>query len=317
MKYSYVAAIALLSLLSQPANAQQLELPKNGVQLGDQQKQLWKVGLTVTAPNGPCGGIFGTVPVPTDWPEQTVRIVEEDITPQIRTIKYRTLDNGVKQMLISIPMLNANQTAHVFVTFEVTKHSLEAPSDPTQFVIPKRVPRNIRPFLAASPYIEVRHNKIRSLAKQLAADKEGAWETAETIYDWVRENVEYKNGKLKGALAALQDGDGDCEELSSLFIALCRSNRIPARTVWIPGHCYPEFYLQDADGQGHWFPCQAAGAREFGGLRDFKPILQKGDNFRVPEKREPQRYVAEFLKGKSVRGAGNPKVAFTRELVTK
>ena len=43
--------------------------------------------------------------------------------------------------------------------------------------------------------------------------------------------------------AALRDGTGDCEELSSLFIALCRAHGIPARTVWVPDHCYPEFYL--------------------------------------------------------------------------
>jgi hypothetical protein len=41
--------------------------------------------------------------------------------------------------------------------------------------------------------------------------------------------------------------------------------------------------------------------------------LQKGDNYKVPEKRGPQRYVAEFLKINSV--GGKPQVRFTRELV--
>ena len=72
---------------------------------------------------------------------------------------------------------------------------------------------------------------------------------------------------------------------------------MPARTVWVPGHCYPEFYLEDAEGKGHWFPCQAAGVRSFGGIDEKRPILQKGDNFTVPKRREKQRYVSEFLKG--------------------
>ena len=38
-------------------------------------------------------------------------------------------------------------------------------------------------------------------------------------------------------------------------------------------------------------------------------------NFRVPEKKEPQRYVAEFLKIKAVRGNGQPTVKFVRELL--
>ena len=185
------------------------------------------------------------------------------------------------------------------------------------FLIPRRVPRDVGRYLGPSPYIESRSPQIRSTAREILRDKQqaSAWHQVEAIYDWVRDNVEYKNGDLKGALAALRDGDGDCEELTSLFVALCRANRIPARMVWVPGHCYPEFYLEDADGQGHWFPCQAAGSRDFGSLPDHRPVLQKGDNFRVPEKREPQRYVAELLKVKAVRGSGQPKVQFVRHLL--
>ena len=88
---------------------------------------------------------------------------------------------------------------------------------------------------------------------------------------------------------------------------------MPARSVWIPDHTYPEFYLQTADGKGHWFPCQAAGTRDFGGMADFRPILQKGDNIKVPEKKEPQRYAAEFLKGLPSPGGGQPQVEFVRK----
>src|SRR5690606_11636573 len=128
-------------------------------------------------------------------------------------------------------------------------------------------------------------------------------------------NVKYENGELKGAIKALHDKTGDCEELSSLFIALCRAQKIPARTVWVPDHCYPEFYLADADGNGVWFPCQAAGSRAFGGIPEDRPILQKGDNFRDPDRpKEKLRYVSENLTGKG--GGGRPKVKFIREEVT-
>jgi hypothetical protein len=179
--------------------------------------------------------------------------------------------------------------------------------------LPKKIPRDVRKYLAASPYIETRHNDIRDKAKELiAGSEESAWRQVEIMYDWVRDNVKYQDGKLKGALAALRDGTGDCEELTSLFIAFCRVNKIPARTVWVPGHCYPEFYLEDAEGEGYWFPCQAAGTRAFGSMPDQRPILQKGDNFTVPEIKKPQRYVAEFLQTKSVTGLP-PEVRFIRE----
>ncbi|MCA9124324.1 MAG: transglutaminase family protein [Planctomycetaceae bacterium] len=313
-----IAAILLIAT-SVIANAQDDPAigQANGIKLDKQLVQRWKVGMSITAPAGPCAGVFGTATIPTDWPEQQVRLLEEDLSPEVKDLAYRTLDNGVKQMLISIPMLNAGQEAHAYVTVEVIRSSILGPDDPLQFEIPKRVPRDVVKFLAPSPFIESRHAKIRSLAREILKEKEDApaWEQVEAMYDWVRENVEYVNGPLKGAIAALNDGNGDCEELTSLFIALCRANKIPARTVWIPQHCYPEFYLEDKEGKGHWFPCQAAGTRDFGSMPDHRPILQKGDNYRVPEKKEPQRYVAEFLKVQAIRGGGKPQVQFVRQLL--
>lgn len=284
----------------------------NGVKLIKPSVQRWQVGAIITAQGGPCAQILATVPVPTDWPEQKVKVVDEDVSPYAR-INYRVLDNGVKQMLIQIPSLPANATAKVLVTYEVERSQIAEPADPSVFSIPKRLPKDISKFLAPSPYIETRHPEIVKAAKEAIAGKETAWEQVEAIYDWVRDHVEYRNGNLKGALAALRDKTGDCEEMTSLFIAMCRVNKIPARTVWIPDHCYPEFYLVDDEGQGHWIPCQAAGTRDFGNMPESRPVLQKGDNFSVPEKKGEQRYVAEFLTGKS--GGGQPACEFIRKLM--
>ncbi len=308
--------LAVVFFALSPSKAGQLEAPSKGAKLDKQLTQRWKVGMTIRAA-GPCAGIFGTAPIPTDWPEQQVRIVKEEVAPQAQ-LKYRTLDNGVRQLLVYIATLNAGETASVLVTVEVTKFSQLGPDDPSQLKIPEKLPRDIARFLAPSPMIESRHPKIVSLAKEVLKDKKeaSAWEQVEAIYDWVRDHVEYKNGDLKGAVAALKDGTGDCEELTSLFVALCRANRIPARCVWIPEHCYPEFYLQDDSGAGYWIPCQAAGTRDFGGMPDFRPILQKGDNFKVPEIKEPQRYVAEFVKMNAIKiGTAKPKVDFVRQLL--
>ena len=50
-------------------------------------------------------------------------------------------------------------------------------------------------------------------------------------------------------------------------------------------------------------------------MHEQRPILQKGDNFKVPEKKERQRYVSEFLKGNAVAGGGKPSVEFIREAI--
>lgn len=318
MRYLWVLGVlSMCAIQAQPAEAQfnapAAQATDNPL-LGEPKTVRYQVGVQIRAVGGACKGLFATIPVPQEWPEQEVRIGDEQISPQVKRVRYRTLDNSVKQMLVEIPLLPAGETAEALVMFEVTRRPILAPQETSQFVVPRRVPRNIAPYLGPSPFIESRHAKIRSLAKEIVADKKTAWEQAEALYDYVRENVEYKNGDLKGALAALRDGDGDCEELSSLFIALCRAADIPARTVWIPGHCYPEFYLEDGEGEGTWFPCQAAGTRAFGAMPEYRPVLQKGDNFRVPEKpRDRQRYVAEFLRGVPLPGGGQPQVRFIRQ----
>jgi hypothetical protein len=200
------------------------------------------------------------------------------------------------------------------VTFEISKRRMEAPEDTTVYQLPKPN-SHLAKFLAPSPYIESRDAKIKSLAMELTRDKQPAWEQAAAVFDWVRANVKYEFAEqIKPAVAALKDGHGDCEELSSLVIAICRANKIPARAVWIPGHTYPEFYLADDHGKGHWFPCQAAGAqRQFGGMSEDRPILQKGDNFLVPGDRTPQRYVKQTLSAKDA--AAPPEVKFIMERV--
>jgi len=278
--------------------------------------QKLKVGVTVLAVGGPCAGIVATLPMPMEWPEQQVKIVEEDISPTVKNVAQRLANRSVKQLIVDIPQLAAGQEAKAVLTLEITRSTLLPPDNTSIYSIPKKLEKNMLIYLGPSPMIESRHPKIIALAKQLAEGKENAWQQVEGIYDYVREHVKYQNGDLKGAIKALQDKTGDCEELTSLFIAICRASKIPARTVWVPEHCYPEFYLVDDDGKGHWFPCQAAGTRAFGGIPEQRPILQKGDNFKDPERpRERQRYMSEFLKGSGIKGGGQPKVKFIRDVV--
>jgi hypothetical protein len=287
-----------------------------GVRFGDEDVQLWQVGIRIRA-NGDCRGIYATAPIPTNWPEQRVEILEEDLSPEVRSLTYRTLENGVKQMIVTIPRLAAGKTAYALVTVEVRRKQILAPENVRLFAKPQKMPTAVRKFLTSSLYIETRNREIKLLARRLLRDLPETtpiWDQVAVMYDWVRDNIEYENGKLKGAAAALKDKTGDCEELTSLFIALCRINGIPARTVWVPNHCYPEFYLQDDYGNGYWIPCQAAGTRDFGSMPDTRPVLQKGDNFKVPEFREKKRYVAEYLRTQSVKGL-RPTVSFVRKTV--
>ncbi len=211
-------------------------------------------------------------------------------------------------------MITAGEEARALVTFEVSHAPQTPPTDTSIYKIPKKLDRQLTMYVGTSPGIETRHPKIIALAKQLVADKETAWQQVEAIYDWVMTNIQPNKGELKGAARTLIEKKGDPEDMASLFIALCRASKIPARTVWVPQHVYPEFYLLDDDDHGHWFPCQTDGPRSFGGITETGPILLKGDNFHDAERpREKMRLVPEFFKGTGSKSAGTPKVQFVRE----
>jgi hypothetical protein len=297
-----------------PARAQFKDGEPSGTKLGQVRVQRWRAGLTVEAVGGACKGIVGYVPLPAEWPEQDVETTEEDVPADVK-ISYEVVE-GVKLMLVKIPQLPANEKVRVTVTVKVRRHALLPPENTDGYVVPDlaKLARPLRQYLMASPKIETRDARVRALAKEAGADKEKAWEKVEAIYDAVREKVKFKTGDLKGAAAALKDGFGDCEDITSAFVAACRAAGIPARTVWVPGHCYPEFYLEDKDGKGHWFPCEAAGKRNFGGIAEARPILEKGDNFRPPwNRRIQQRYMSEYLNVTPTPGGGQPKVTFIRD----
>ncbi len=268
--------------------------------LGPASVGRWRIGVIVTA-GGACRGVVATTSVPTDWPEQAVRAVDEEVSPGVR-VSYATIDDvarraAVRQMTVRIASLTPGQTAGGVVTFEVKRRERRPPDDAEAYTLPnpRRIRRKLPGYLRPSPYIESDDPQVAALAAELGADRSTAWGRVEAIHDWVRERIELEDNQGRGVKSTretLRDGTGDCDELTSLFIAICRAGGVPARTVRVPGHCYPEFYLEDAAGEGHWFACDATRPAPFGEVADDRPVLQKGDHLRLrdPNTRRTRAY---------------------------
>jgi len=290
-----------------------------GPKLGEKSAQKWKIGMVVSATGGALGRIIATTTVPIDWPEQSVKIVSQDLSPGV-TISYKPYGTA-KQMVVNIPRIAEENDVHAFIDVEVTRHTLLPPDETDGLVVPdaKSLPAEFKPYLSPSPLIESSHARIKAIAKQLATGQTKAWPHVRAIYDWVRKTIEYKEkAELTGCVEAIDKGVGDCNHLTSTFIALCRASGIPARTVRIPGHCYPEFYLCDAQGQGHWYPAEASGTEYFGGIRTHTPIMQKGDNFKVSVAgagSKAYRFLPENLTVFNTRSGGRPAMKLVCEPV--
>jgi len=310
-----IAAIVLVSIptaaSAQFGNTPAPLTPRAGGKT-ESKTQKWEFGVSIRAVGGPCAGLVGTFPLPADWPEQQVKTSAEQITPTVKRHSLRQAD-GLSQMLFEVPQLTAGDTATCFITLEITKSSQLPPADTASLVVPKDPPAAIRKHLGVSPLIEATQAKVKLLARELTTGKATAWEQVQSIQVGVRERVKFeKENKnvFKGAAAALAGGKADKEDLTAAFVAVCRAAKIPARMVWALDYCYAEFYLDDAAGKGAWYPCVVHEEVELGAVKDLRPILEKGDNFRVPEEKAPQRFVAEYLTGKG--GGGKPTVEFRR-----
>jgi len=270
----------------------------------------WKVGAKIRTGAGRAVNVLMTFPVPANWPEQTVAIVEDDIPVGLGTVTSRKLPAGVEQVVAQFPVLPASDIIEVSYTLDIVNRAIIAPKETGEFIFPKHSKRDVKPFLAVSKNVDHNHSKVRKEAKKIIAAHQTAWDKTEAIYDWVRENIQIEETQYHSARNTLKNLSGTNEDKTFLFVALCRSVKIPSRIVFAKGASYAEFMLAGPGGDDlHWFPCDVSGIREFGGLSEPRVILQKGDGIKVPEKKKAQKYVAEYM---SCKGNSKPRVGFFR-----
>jgi transglutaminase-like putative cysteine protease len=352
MLVRFVQSLWMFSiLLANVASGQLAEAPADPYrEYGSTVAVKYRVGLSVEATRGAIRDALGTVAVPFECDEQEVIVLDEDISPEIDKVQYRILDGGVRQMLVTIPELPDGAEAHAYLTFEVRTKAIKAIDEEltAQLVKPKKLDRDMKRYLGISPYIQTKHGKIRRTLKDIfnpaatggppaassetgeppvatndepaaeetkPVDELTAWERVEKIYDFVQGHVKYLEGDDQSAVEVLESKQGDCHDIGALFVALCRADKVPARLVWVHEHSYPEFCLADAEGKLHWFPCESAGMRAFGEMPTPRVIMQKGENFRDPERGENLRYASEYFIALPVGNGGKPKVTFVREML--
>lgn len=295
---------------------------KRGPILGKAVSHKYRAGMIFAArPGGGCTNVFGSAPVPMEFPEQKVRTLEEDF-PRVARVDYRNLkEGGARQMIFKMRELKSGQQVEATALFEVTRYPLLPPSEPDIYKIPKSTSREIKRYLKDGLYIESNSKTVRAVVKealQNVAEDASDWDKIDAFLSFVRENVQYKevliDKPMRGALAAIKNREGDCEDMSALFIAMCRSNDVPARLVRVPGHCWAEFYLVDDAKEGYWFPAQVAGTEPLGSMQDTRVILQKGDNFHLPETPDEESlYVKELFTGNVKENAPDPIHQFIQE----
>lgn len=285
------------------------------LELSDPRIYRLKVVVRISAPaDGESRNVVVVAPVPMDWPEQQTRLLSEKYEEGGK-LEYSVKPGQCKTFKFTIPTIEAGKSASVELLYEMTRWRMEFVAPPEELSLPRGAPSEVRDqFAGPAPGLEMKHPKIVDLARELEKEhhEEGAWETVKGFWSWTRENVDFQNGDFRGALFAIEQGCGDCEEMSALFVSMCRLSKVVARSVWVEGHNYPEFYLLDKQGRGHWIPAQVVGPEWFGEMTEYRPIFQKGDRFLDPFHRKYVRYTPQTLKAD---GKAKPKLSVEHQII--
>lgn len=112
-------------------------------------------------------------------------------------------------------------------------------------------------FLAETPFIQSKEPGIINLARQIIGKERNSFAAARLLYDWVFKNIKKTPSiTVPSALDVLMTKKGDCNEHTTLYVALARSVGLPAKIivglVYREGafyyHAWPEVYA------GKWIP---------------------------------------------------------------
>jgi len=122
-------------------------------------------------------------------------------------------------------------------------------------------------------FIDPNNQDIKTQAQEILnqAGSINAFLVAKQAFIWLKENTDYEthneNNNVQTCLYTLEHKTGDCDDLSFLYISLCRASDIPARfirgflikeTYAIP-HAWAEVYVGEKVGDDGWIPVECAG----------------------------------------------------------
>lgn len=124
-------------------------------------------------------------------------------------------------------------------------------------------------------FVDTNNSNIKTTAENIlkTSRTENAFTVAKNLFIWLKENTAYKthsstNTSIQPAYITYQKKTGDCDDLSLLYISLCRSIGIPARLIRgyiieddnriaVP-HAWVEIYTGGNIGNNGWIPVECA-----------------------------------------------------------
>ena len=125
-------------------------------------------------------------------------------------------------------------------------------------------------------FIDPEDSNIKSIALTVldSANSSNSFTIAKKLFIWLKENtiyqIHHENNSVQSAAYTSMKGSGDCDDLSFLYISLCRSVGIPARlisgflieenngVISSVGHAWVEIFVGPQITSNGWMPVECS-----------------------------------------------------------
>ena len=220
------------------------------------------------------------LPLPPSDEDQTVTDLRIDGPVESVRTEEKTFGNRIAYFHVAGP--GKSPALEFRISFQTVRKEVLAPPEQTPASAPTDAERADRARDLQSERLCVVNDRIRDLAREITAGREGAGPRGRAIYDYVQTHMRYdKTGTGWGngdTVFACAEQRGNCTDFHALFISLARAAEIPAlfemgfplptdRTEGpVAGyHCWTRFYQP---GRG-WIPVDASEGWKQPSKRDY------------------------------------------------
>jgi transglutaminase-like putative cysteine protease len=181
---------------------------------------------------------------------QSCRLLRASPSPHIEAGS-----EGNTRAFVKIPELNPEQTFESRIEMEVT-------SSKRNFQLDRAAQLSTQSdeYCRRAKFWETNDPVIRRTAEKIRHSSQDTQDFLANTFAWVRDNVKLREPQATrlGAARAIRELTGDCDELSDLFITLCRAEMVPCRRV--VGLFYQGHEVEERPFEWHaWAEVQASG----------------------------------------------------------
>jgi len=129
----------------------------------------------------------------------------------------------------------------------------------------------------SATFIDPHNQQIKTIAEDIKqkTPTNNSYLLAKALFIWLKQNTDYKihttgDGGVQPAAVTFNKKTGDCDDLSYLYVSLCRAIKIPARFIrgylieeangiaQATSHAWTEIYVGATIGNNGWIPVECA-----------------------------------------------------------